>query len=143
MTLHTLVDRWFNRQRMPRLAFGRIPAYCSYELFYERYRAAAEFLNPRTATHGAGPRRILDIGSGEGFLKYFVDAPDYEWHGVEQHPRRRRLCEWLGYRMVSLDVAAERWPYPDAHFDADGVERAFVDREERLAPGNPHRPACW
>ena len=47
MRVHALIDRWFNRQRLPRLAFGRVPAYCSYELFFERYRAAAEVLNPR------------------------------------------------------------------------------------------------
>lgn len=127
------LDRAFNRQRLPRLAFGRIPAYCSYELFFERYRAAAEVLD-RPRADGA-PRRILDVGSGEGFLKYFLDAPDLEWHGVEQNENRLRLCAWLGYRMVARDIAREPLPYPDAHFDivaASHVLEHLPDRDLAL-----------
>lgn len=130
MRARAFVDRWFNRQRLPRLAFGRVPAYCSYELFFERYRAAAEVLNPRPADAPA-TRRILDVGSGEGFLKYFVDAPDWEWHGIEWHERRRRLCEWLGYRMAAIDVAAEHLPYPDAHFDAVAASHVLEHLPDR------------
>lgn len=130
MRLRRLIDRWFNRQRLPRLAFGRVPAYCTYELFFERYRAAAELLNPR-AEGAAAPRRILDVGSGEGFLKYFVDAPDWEWHGVEWHERRRRLCEWLGYRMIAADISAERLPYPDGWFDAVAASHVLEHLPDR------------
>lgn len=131
MSARSLLDRWFNRQRLPRLAFGRVPAYCSYELFFERYRAAAELINPRPADAPAGARRILDVGSGEGFLKYFVDATDIEWHGVEWHERRRRLCEWLGYRMATLDLATEHLPYPDAHFDAVAASHVLEHLPDR------------
>lgn len=128
------IDKAFNRQRLPRLAFGRIPAYCTYELFFERYRAAAEFLNPRRDA-GVVPRRILDVGSGEGFLKYFVDAADFEWHGIEQNEGRLRLCAWLGYRMVARDISRESLPYADQHFDvvaASHVLEHLPDRDHAL-----------
>ena len=136
MRLRHHIDRLTNRQRLPRLAFGRVPAFCSYELFYERYRAAAELLAPRPADAAPGPRRILDVGSGEGFLKYFLDAPDLEWHGIEILAPRRALCEWLGYHMQALDVGRDRLPYPDAHFDivaASHVLEHLPDRDHALA----------
>ena len=81
---------FFGPPPLARLAFGRVPAYRSYELFFERYRAAAEFLDPRPSALGAWPggraRRLLDVGCGEGFLKRFVSAADIEWHGTEVNP---------------------------------------------------------
>ena len=56
----------FGRPPLDRLAFGRVPAYRKYELFFERYRAAAEFLDPRLrAARGLGAlhrHSVLDHG---------------------------------------------------------------------------------
>lgn len=139
----------FARPPLARLAFGRVPAYRQYELFFERYRAAAEFLDPRPSALGAWPggrpRRILDVGCGEGFLKRFVTAPDLEWHGTEVIARRAELCAALGYAIGSVDPATQHLPYPDAHFDAvaachvlehlDQRERVLAELDRVLAPG--------
>jgi SAM-dependent methyltransferase len=127
--------RRLNKRRLDRLAFGRVPAFRSYELFMERYRAAAEFLAPRDPDCESPRRAILDVGAGEGYLRYFLDAPDLDWHGIELNPRRRRLCEHLGYRMTALDIARERFPYADASFDlvaASHVLEHLVDRDHAL-----------
>jgi SAM-dependent methyltransferase len=124
-----------NKRRLDRLAFGRIPAFRTYELFMERYRATAELFNPRPTDCKTERRAILDLGSGEGLLKYFVTAPDLDWHGIEQSAKRRRLCAWLGYTMVDVDIARERFPYPDASFDlvaASHVLEHLVDRDHCL-----------
>jgi len=125
----------FNKRALDRLAFGRVPAFRSHELFMERYRAAAEFLDPRPVDCATPRRALLDLGSGEGLLKYFVTAADIDWHGVEQSAKRRRLCAWLGYRMVDVDIASDRLPYPDASFDlvaASHVLEHLTDRDHCL-----------
>lgn len=138
----------FGPPPLAHLAFGRVPAYRKYELFFERYRAAAEFLDPRPAALGAWPggwpRRILDVGAGEGFLKRFVTAPDLEWHGTEVNPRRAELCASLGYTIGSVDPATQHLPYPDAHFGVVAAchvlehmehrERVLAELERVLAP---------
>jgi SAM-dependent methyltransferase len=145
----SLLTLTYGRQRLDRLAFGRIPAYRRYELFFERYRAAAEFLAPRPAALGAFPggraRSVLDIGCGEGFLKRFVDAADIEWHGTEVNPRRAELCAALGYTMGEADPTAQRLGYPDARFDAvaachvlehlDDPVRVLAEIDRVLRPG--------
>lgn len=138
----------FGPPPLAHLAFGRVPSYRKYELFFERYRAAAEFLDPRPAALGAWPggrpRRILDVGAGEGFLKRFVTAADLEWHGTEVNPRRAELCAAMGYTIGSVDPATQHLPYPDAHFDAVAAchvlehmeqrERVLAELERVLAP---------
>ena len=126
---------FFGHPPLARLAFGRVPAYRKYELFFERYRAAVEFLDPRPAALGAWPggrpRRILDVGCGEGFLKRFVTAPDLEWHGTELNPRRAELCVALGYAIGGVDPATQDLPYPDAHFDAVAACHVLEHMERR------------
>lgn len=125
----------YGRQRLDRLAFGVVPAYRKYELFFERYRAAAEFLAPRPAALGAWPggraRRILDVGAGEGFLKRFTAAPDLEWHGTEANPRRVELCAALGYAIRAVEPTELRLPYGDAEFDAVAACHVLEHLEDR------------
>lgn len=97
------------------LAFGRIPAYCRYELYMERYRSAAEVIRAHRTL--SPETRILDVGPGEGRFRYFFDADEGSWFGVDFHDRNFETCARLGYRMSLGDVNGTPLPYPDEHFD--------------------------
>lgn len=94
------------------LAFGKILAYRKYELFMERYRSAADdFILPYVSSLPPESKtQLLDIGSGEGYLKYFCDSGEIDFHGIEINPRRREVCERLGYRMSSFDIEKHIFP---------------------------------
>lgn len=97
------------------MAFGRIPAYCKYELFMERYRSAAETIRNETALND--DVKFLDVGCGEGYMKYFFDLNEGKWHGIECWKERAELCRGLGYTVVDVDINKDAIPYPDEHFD--------------------------
>jgi len=97
------------------LAFGKIPAYCKYELFMERYRSASDFI--RIAHADVDQLKLLDVGSGNGYLKYFCDFGDIDWHGIEIWEERFKDCERLGYRMYRCDIDSENLPFEDETFD--------------------------
>lgn len=111
------------RQRSPvkkkkektQLAFGKIPAYCKYELFMERYRSASDFI--RLAHAGKDSLKLLDVGSGNGYLKYFCDFGQIDWHGIEIWEERFRDCQKLGYHMHWCDIDTETLPFPGESFD--------------------------
>jgi len=100
---------------MNQLAFGRINAYRKYELFMERYRSAAEIvrreipLNPET--------RFLDVGCGNGIMKFFFDDVEGTWHGIEAWAERVACCEKLGYKVAEINIESTAFPYPDGSFD--------------------------
>ncbi len=100
---------------MNQLAFGRINAYRKYELFMERYRSAAEIvrreipLSPET--------RFLDVGCGNGIMKFFFDDHEGQWHGIEEWAERVECCEKLGYEVASINIESTPFPYPDASFE--------------------------
>jgi SAM-dependent methyltransferase len=105
------------RQLGQEMAFGKIPAFCKYELFMERYRSAAEFASVEFA--GAGALSFLDIGSGNGRLKVFCDfSSKAEWHGVEIRDEAMDRCARLGYRMHKIDIEQHVLPFRDRQFDA-------------------------
>lgn len=96
------------------LAFGRIPAYCKYELFMERYRSAAEIIRREIRI---GPdTRILDVGCGNGYMKHFFDEGEGEWHGIEVWEQRVRCCQKLGYQIAEINIETTPFPYPDESF---------------------------
>ena len=97
------------------LAFGKVPAYCRYELFMERYRSISDFIGAEHRQRES--LRVLDVGSGAGFLKRFCDFGNIEWHGVDTEQRSLKTCTKLGYRMVEFDIDGHPLPYPDEHFD--------------------------
>lgn len=98
------------------LAFGRIPAFRRFELYMERYRAAAELADRELGT--AHALRFLDVGSGEGRLKSFFDSDRaIDWHGVDFRDHCVRTCTSRGYRMAQCDLERERLPYADDTFD--------------------------
>lgn len=97
------------------LAFGKIPAYCRYELFMERYRSAAEFIQKAHAN--LETLKLLDVGSGNGYLKYFCDFGHIEWHGIEIWEERFKDCESLGYHMHWCDIDIDELPFENDSFD--------------------------
>lgn len=104
-----------NKKEKTELAFGKIPAYCKYELFMERYRSAAEFI--KIAHANINSLKLLDVGSGNGYLKYFCDFGNIEWHGIEIWEERYRDCQRLGYHMHWCDIDSENLPFDHAAFD--------------------------
>ena len=97
------------------MAFGKIRSYCKYELFMEHYRSAADFVH--SEKEKSGKVKILDVGCGEGHLKYFVDNEGTEWHGIDFDPNRSKLCADLGYQMHDVDISASPLPFEDESFE--------------------------
>lgn len=99
-----------------RMAFGKIPAFCKYELYMERYRSAAEFA--RRELEGRESLSVLDIGSGRGRLKYFVDFNEHtDWQGIEVLDEMMSICSGIGYQMHKHDIEKEPIPFDDEAFD--------------------------
>lgn len=109
----------FNPKIHTRLAFGKIPARHRYELFYERYRSAAEIISSKLASRptATAPLRVLDVGCGEGFFKFFLNDLPAEWHGIEIWEDRAKYCERLGYKVHRIDMEQDDLPWPSNHFD--------------------------
>ncbi len=97
------------------MAFGKIKSYCKYELFMERYRSASDFVHKEKKNKGS--IKILDVGCGEGYLSYFIDKQNTEWHGVEISPNRVKKCAGLGYKMHDVDISQSPLPFDDESFD--------------------------
>ncbi|NQY41734.1 MAG: class I SAM-dependent methyltransferase [Legionellales bacterium] len=133
----------YTRNIKDQMAFGRIPAYCKYELFMERYRSVAEILR---ANHVLGPStQYLDIGCGEGYMKYFFDKNEGIWYGVDCWKERIDVCKELGYQMFDLDINSTKLPWEDNKFDVvfachvvehlSNLEFAFTEMKRVLKPG--------
>lgn len=108
----------FNRKVHQKLSHGSIPGYRNYDLFYERYKSAVEILEAEGAIRAG--MKILDIGAGEGFFKFFVDRvaeEDIEWHGVEVWKERAEFCRHIGYAIEEVNLEAGKLPYADETFD--------------------------
>jgi len=107
---------FFSRKTKPtELAFGKVPAFCRYELHMERHRCTSDFI--RKEHQGRDRLRVLDVGAGPGLLKRFCDFGEIEWHGVDHDPGAIETSASLGYAMKSVDINEEPLPYPDGHFD--------------------------
>lgn len=99
------------------MAFGRVPAYCKYELFMERYRSAAEFIDAPPPGGLHGHRLILDVGCGTGLMKQFSDDPRLEWHGVDIDEERLGQCSELEYRVSKINLDIQPLVCQDQQFD--------------------------
>ena len=97
------------------LAFGRIPAYRKYELFMERYRSGAEII--RNQLELSPDTSFLDIGCGEGYMKYFFDEEEGSWNGVECWKERAEVCTKLGYSVTDIDINTTPLPYKNESMD--------------------------
>jgi len=100
---------------MDKIAFGRIPAYCTYELYMERYRSASEIIRKQIMLNGKST--ILDVGSGHGNMKYFFNKNEGIWYGIEISKDGVEKCKTLGYRVVEIDINKDIFPWSDNYFD--------------------------
>lgn len=110
--------RPFKADEHKKLSYGLIPGYRRYDLFYERYYSAARIILATGLIQDGA--RILDIGSGEGFFKFFFDgmtSSQIEWHGIEIWKERAEFCSHVGYRMFDLDLDKDRLPFKDAAYE--------------------------
>ena len=133
----------YTRNIKDQMAFGRIPAYCKYELFMERYRSVAEILRANTNLNAS--TQYLDIGCGEGYMKYFFDENEGNWYGVDCWKERIKVCKELGYQMFDLDINSTKLPWEDSKFDVvfachvvehlSNLEFAFAEMKRVLKPG--------
>jgi SAM-dependent methyltransferase len=101
--------------RKPRrqvLAFDAVPAYRRYELRLARYQDMVPAV--RDLSRSGEALKILDVGSGTGPAKRFIDHAGVaaHWTGIEIHPHRIELCKQLGYDRVIDDHDLERGPLP-------------------------------
>ncbi len=97
-------------------AFGAIPAYCRYELFMARYYHISRVIERRLKDRHERSK-LLDVGAGEGYLKYFCKDLDIDWTGIENHPYRAQVCRDLGYRVFEKDVESDRLPFGAGEFE--------------------------
>ncbi len=108
----------FNKAVHKKLSFGKIPGYRNYDLFYERYESAVEILRKEGAVQAG--MKVLDVGSGEGFFKFFFDRyyeNQLDWHGIEVWKERAEFCRHIGYNIQEVNLEAGKLPYGDGEFD--------------------------
>jgi len=108
----------FRADRHKKLAFGILPGYRNFDLFYERYRSGVEIIQATGVLKDG--IKILDIGSGEAFFKFFFDAmcPEkIDWHGVEVWKERAEFCRHVGYTIAEETLEKGKLPYESATFD--------------------------
>ncbi len=117
----------FFKTRTDQLAFGVVPAFRRFELYQARYHELVPVVAEQMAAVGR-PLRILDIGSGHGPAKQFVDqlAGAAEWTGIELNPERAASCRALGYQQLITDLDLETQPLPFAAGTFDVVIASHV-----------------
>lgn len=147
-TAGPVLGQAFFKNQQDELAFGVVPAYRRYELYQARYHELVPVVAPLLKRSSA-PLRILDIGSGEGPAKQFIDrlAGKAEWTAIEINEKRAAQCEALGYGQVvrQLDLEKEPLPFADGNFDVviashvlehlETADRALADWMRVVRPG--------
>ena len=112
--------------RRPVLAFDVVPAYRRYELRLARYQDMVPAV--RDLSRSGEMLEILDVGSGTGPAKRFIDHAGVaaRWTGIEIHPDRIELCRQLGYDRIIDDHDLERGPLPMSADSFDVVIASHV-----------------
>lgn len=112
--------------RRPVLAFDVVPAYRRYELRLARYQDMVPAV--RDLSRSGEVLKILDVGSGTGPAKRFIDHAGVaaHWTGIEIHPDRIELCRQLGYDRVIDDHDLESGPLPMSADSFDVVIASHV-----------------
>lgn len=137
----------FYKQQRDALAFGIVPAYRRYELYYARFHELRRIVEPMLRE--GRELRILDVGAGIGDAKKFIDplGGRTRWTAVEGDPHRAEICRAAGYVDVLSDIDLEQQPLPyeAGSFDIvigshvlehlENAEHALADWHRVLAPG--------
>jgi SAM-dependent methyltransferase len=112
--------------RRPVLAFDVVPAYRRYELRLARYQDMVPAV--RDLSRSAEVLEILDVGSGTGLAKRFIDHAGVEaqWTGIEIDPDRVNVCKQLGYDRIIDDHDLEKGPLPMGASSYDAVIASHV-----------------
>ncbi len=108
----------FDPKRHKRLSHGIIPGFRNYDLFYERYKSAVEILKENDVLKE--DLKILDVGAGEGFFKFFFDAiydGIIDWGGIEIWKERAEFCRHIGYKIDEINLENGELPYRDEAYD--------------------------
>lgn len=102
-----------------KLAFGKILSHHKYDLTLERQRSTAEeYLIPYCKSDDKSTRKkILELGPGDGHLKYFCDGSNLIFYGIDKDPKKRDTCERIGYHMACFDIERHILPYEKDFFD--------------------------
>lgn len=142
------MGRAFYKTQRDQRAFGIVPAYRRFELYQARYHEMLPVVAPLFRERQA-PLRVLDIGSGMGVAKQFLDTlgGSARWTAVEIQPQRVEVCRKLGYADVLSDIDLEKQPLPlpSDSFDVviashvlehlTNAREALADWHRVLAPG--------
>jgi SAM-dependent methyltransferase len=110
--------RPFKKSVHKKLSHGIIPGYRNYDLFYERYRSAVEIFKDNQLLKEN--MKILDVGSGEGFFKFFFDSEypgKIHWEGIEIWKERAEFCRHIGYTIQEVNLEEGKLPYENKSFD--------------------------
>jgi SAM-dependent methyltransferase len=138
----------FYKSTPDQIAFGVVPAYRRFELYQARYHELVPIVGEQIGSNPQ-PIEVLDIGSGHGPAKQFVDrlAGHARWTGIEIHDGRAAECRALGYDSVvtSLDLEKDRLPFKDGQFQVviashvlehlTNAPQALADWYRVVAPG--------
>src|SRR5262245_22570940 len=89
--------------------------------YFERHPGKVrylEYLCRLLRTHGVASGRVLDVGSGLGFLLEALGAAGYTPSGLEVSPIAVARARERTRAPIEIGDANEAFPFPDASFDA-------------------------
>lgn len=77
-----------------------------------------EWLIDLLRRHGVGTGRVLDVGSGYGFLLEALERAGYEPSGLELSPLAAERARERTAAVIATGSAEAPFPFPDGHFAA-------------------------
>ena len=121
-----VTEHLYRAPHHPVLAFDVVPAYRRSELRCARYQDMVPAV--RDQARSGEVLEILDVGSGTGLAKRFIDHAGVvaRWTGIEINPDRVQLCKQLGYDRIIDDHDLEKGPLPMSADSFDVVIASHV-----------------
>jgi 2-polyprenyl-3-methyl-5-hydroxy-6-metoxy-1,4-benzoquinol methylase len=77
-----------------------------------------QYLVGLVKSHGIAGGRVLDVGSGYGFMLQALEKAGYEASGIEVSPHAVEQARRRSGAQIFEQGAEEPFPFPDGHFDA-------------------------
>jgi 2-polyprenyl-3-methyl-5-hydroxy-6-metoxy-1,4-benzoquinol methylase len=96
------------------------PAYFERE-YFELHPGKVKYLQYLVGllkSHGIAGGRVLDVGSGYGFMLEALEKAGYETYGIEVSPHAVEQARRRSGAQMFEQGAEEPFPFPDDHFDA-------------------------